>query len=68
MDVVRLSRIAEKKNAINPKIHNNLNLLVVLIIDVTTRNPPCKSINSTIVIAPIKKNNMLDISPKISNN
>ena len=25
MDVVRLSRTAEKKNAINPKIHNNLN-------------------------------------------
>ena len=68
MDVVRLSRRAEKKNDTNPRIQNNFNLLVVFILSVTTLNPPWMSIISTIVIAPIKKKRILDISDKISNN
>ena len=68
MDVVRLSRRAEKKNDTNPRIQNNFSLLVVFILSVTTLNPPWMSIISTIVIAPIKKKRILDISDKISNN
>ena len=68
MDVVRLSRRAEKKNDTNPRIQNSFSLLVVFILSVTTLNPPWMSIISTIVIAPIKKKRILDISDKISNN
>ena len=68
MDVVRLSSRAEKKNDTKPRIQNNFTLLVVFILSVTTLNPPWMSIISTIVIAPIKKKRILDISDKISNN
>ena len=66
IDAVRLSNNAEKKNATNPSIQNSLSLLVVLIRSVTTLNPPCISIISTIVIAPIRKKSILDISERIS--
>ena len=62
IDVVKLSSNAEKKNVNTQTIQSILTLFLVWMRSVITRNPSCASINSTMVIAPIKKNRMLLIS------
>ena len=66
--VAKLSSKAERTKVIKATIHNNLNTDVVLILLVITVKPLCMSINSTIVIAPIKNINKPEISPKYSIN
>ena len=68
MVVVRLSSIAERKNVRNPIIHISFLLFTVVIVFVMTSNPSCASISSTIVMAPIRKNKIPDISPRCSVN
>ena len=54
--VVRLSKIALRKNETKPTIHIKVESFLVLILEVITSKPLCASTTSTIVIAPIKKN------------
>src|SRR5690606_22839604 len=61
---VRLSIIAESKKPIIPIVHNNFRLLLVLTTLLSTSKPRCKSIISTIVIAPIKKIRISAVLPK----
>ena len=65
--VVRLSMNAERKNAMILRIQRSFRFLRTLILSVITSNPSCASINSTIVIAPSRKNSMPDIFPSFSN-
>ena len=62
MEVVKLSNNAEKKNVKTQTIQSILTLLRVVIRSVMTLNPSCASTNSTMVIAPIKKNRIDAIS------
>ena len=62
MAVVRLSSTALKMNVNKLTMMMSLRLLVVLIALVIMENPPFASINSTIVIAPIRKNKIPAIS------
>ena len=63
--VVRLSMIADKKNAIRPIIHSSFTLLLVRIIRLIISKPRCISITSTMVIAPIKKKRISAVSAKL---
>src|SRR6478735_3351069 len=54
--VVRLSSTDDKKNVTQQMIHNNVLGFLVLIRSVMKRNPWCASTNSTMVMAPIRKN------------
>ena len=65
MLVVRLSSTALKKNVKIAILHNRRRLLVVLSASRTKLNPPFWSTTSTIVIAPIKKNNVVEVSPRL---
>ena len=56
MVVVRLSRMALRKNVTRPTSHISLVILAVLMRAVMTSNPLCASTTSTIVIAAIRKN------------
>ena len=64
MEVVRLSNAAEKKKLRIQMIHISFTLFVVLILSVITENPSCASTSSTMVMAPIKKNRIDEISLK----
>ncbi len=68
MEVVRLSKAAEKKKVVKAKIHISFTLFVVVILSVTTPKPPWASINSTMVIAPKRKNKIPAISARCSIN
>ena len=61
---VRLSIIAERIKARIPIIHNNLFLLFVRTAPFNISKPRCKSMISTIVIAPIKKISISEVFPK----
>ena len=60
--VVKLSKTADKKNVINPIIKIKYIGLTSINFWVITSNPLWASINSTMVIAPIRKNKTLAIS------
>ena len=62
IDVVRLSSTAEKKKVIMQIIQSSLTLLLVFILSVITLNPSLASTSSTIVMAPKRKNRILEIS------
>ena len=62
MVVVRLSSAADRKNVNRPISHSRVDCLRVLIRSVTTENPRCASISSTITMAPIRKNRISAIS------
>src|SRR6185437_11338032 len=62
--VVKLSRSADRKKVRKAIINKSFGLLVVVILDVRILKPPCESINSTMVIAPIRKNRIEDMSPR----
>ena len=62
--VVRLSKTAEKKKVIVHKIHIKATFLLVVILSVIIENPSWASINSTIVIAPKRKNKISAISTR----
>ena len=62
IDVVRLSKTAEKKKVSSAKIHIKMTLLLVLIRSVMTEKPSWASTNSTMVIAPKRKNKIDEIS------
>ena len=64
MDVVKLSKMAEKKKVNQQMIHIKVTILLVLIRLVMTENPSCASTTSTMVIAPKRKKRMLEISLK----
>ena len=64
--VVRLSSTEERKNVRMEIVQSSLRTSVVFIFSVITSNPSCASMSSTIVMAPKKKNNIPDISPKYS--
>ena len=55
MVVVRLSRIALRKNVTKPIIHISVTCFLVRISEVMTSKPLWASITSTIVMAPIRK-------------
>ncbi len=61
-----LSSRAERKNVMKAMSHNSLVLLRVLIRLVMMAKPPWTSISSTIVMAPIRKNSVSEISPNCS--
>ena len=62
--VVRLSNTEDIKNANQAIIHKSLILLWVWIRLVMTENPLCRSTNSTMVMAPIRKIKISAIFPK----
>ena len=62
IEVVKLSRAAEKKKVKTLIIHSNLTFLVVVILSVIIAKPSWASTNSTMVIAPKRKNKILEIS------
>ena len=62
MEVVRLSKTAEKKNVRMLKIQINRTLLSVLIRSVITEKPSCASTSSTMVMAPNKKKRIDEMS------
>lgn len=64
--VVRLSNVADMKNVMIPMIHSSLRLRRVVIRFVMILKPPCTSISSTMVMAPIRKNRISAISPRLS--
>jgi len=70
MVVVRLSRMALRKNETKPTIHIRVDSLVVLMREVMTSKPLCASTTSTMVIAPIRKNTICAVpmsdSPRCS--
>jgi hypothetical protein len=61
--VVRLSSTAERKKVINPTIQSKVLLLSDFILVEMMAKPSWASINSTIVIVPIRKNKIPAISP-----
>ena len=64
MEVVKLSKTAEKKKVNILNIQSNLTRFVVVILSVMTAKPSCASMSSTIVIAPNKKKSISAISTK----
>ena len=68
MEVVRLSNKADRKKVIKVNAHNKCAFFVTLILSVIIVNPPCASINSTMAMAPKRKNMISEISPICSNN
>ena len=68
IEVVRLSRTAEKKNVKRLRIQISFTLLDVLMRSVMTLNPSCASTNSTMVMAPSRKKRMELMSSMWCNN
>ena len=66
MVVVMLSSAADMKKVMSDKSHSNLRLSRVVMWSVMTLNPPCESIRSTIVMAPIRKKRISLVSPRCS--
>ena len=64
MLVVRLSSMADRKNVMMAMRHSRLRLLVVRIRSRTKLKPPFWSTSSTMVMAPIKKNKVVDVVPR----
>ena len=64
MEVVRLSRMADRKNVMNAMRHMSLRLERVFIVSRTKLKPPLESTISTMVMAPIRKNSVPAASPK----
>ena len=62
--VVRLSIIADRKKPITPIIQRSFTLLLVRINRLMISNPRCISMISTMVIAPIKKKSISEVSAK----
>ena len=66
MVVVILSNTADMKKVMRARVHNSAILLRVVMWSVITLNPPCVSIRSTIVIAPMRKTSVSQVLPKCS--
>ena len=66
MDVVRLSRIALRMNVMKAMRHRSERLLLVFSVSLTKLKPPFWSTSSTIVMAPIRKNSVVPVSPRCS--
>ena len=64
--VVMLSSAADMKNVMMASSHISLCLLRVLMWSVMTLKPPCESIRSTIVMAPIRNTSISHVSPRWS--
>ena len=64
--VVRLSRMAERMNVMNAMRHSNARFEWVFITPRTQLKPPFWSTISTIVMAPIRKNSVVEVSPRCS--
>ena len=62
--VVKLSKMADRKKVMNAMRHNSPRLFFVFITSLTKLKPPFWSTISTIVIAPIKKNKVVEVLPK----
>ena len=63
MVVVRLSKTADKKKAISEVIQRSAFLSFVFTNEVMGENPLCRSTNSTMVIAPNRKNKISAVLP-----
>ena len=66
IEVVRLSRMAERKNVINATRHSSLRFERVFIVSRTKLKPPLASTISTMVMAPMRKNSVSAVSPRLS--
>ena len=64
IEVVRLSRMAERMNVIKAIRHSKAFLLFVCKVSRTKLKPPFWSTSSTIVMAPIRKNSVVDVLPR----
>ena len=64
MLVVRLSSMAERKNVMKAIRHSSVRLLLVFIMPLTKLKPPFWSTSSTIVMAPMRKNRVVDVLPR----
>ena len=64
MEVVRLSRMAERMNVMKAMRHNSFFLLRVCNVSRTKLNPPFWSTSSTIVIAPMRKKSVVAVAPR----
>lgn len=64
--VVMLSSTADIKKVMIDSNQSSLRLLRVLMWSVMTWNPPCRSISSTMVMAPIRKKSISLVSPSCS--
>ena len=58
--------VAERKKVINAILHISLRLERVFSVSRTKLNPPFESTISTMVIAPIRKNSVDEVSPRWS--
>ena len=66
MLVVRLSRMAERMNVMKAMRHSSVRLLLVFITPRTQLNPPFWSTISTMVMAPMRKKRVVEVSPRCS--
>ena len=64
MVVVMLSNAADITNVMPASSHTKAVLLCVVICRVMMSKPPCRSIKSTIVMAPIRKTRISQAEPK----
>ena len=64
--VVMLSSAADMKKVIRESSHSSLRLRRVVMCSVMTLKPPCMSMSSTIVMAPIRKIRISHVSPRWS--
>ena len=64
IDVVRLSRMALSTNVMKAMRQSNFRLLDVLIMERTKLKPPFWSTSSTMVMAPIRKNSVVEVLPR----
>ena len=65
IEVVRLSRMAERKKVMKTILHMSLRLERVFIVSRTKLKPPFESTISTMVMAPIRKNSVSAVSPRL---
>ena len=63
MEVVRLSRMAERKKVMKAMRHISFRLERVLSVSRTKLNPPLASTISTMVMAPMRKKSVSAVSP-----
>ena len=64
IEVVRLSRMAERKKVMKAMRQSRVRLLWVCITSRTKLKPPFWSTSSTMVMAPIRKNKVVDVEPR----
>ena len=64
IDVVRLSRMAERMNVMQAIRHSSALLLVVCNVSRTKLKPPFWSTSSTMVMAPIRKKSVVPVLPR----